>query len=154
MAQTAAEKKAAEAQAQRDPETVETAAKADTEATEGQRADTEGAEAPATGTEAPKRTLLDTDVSMPGYEAPGDAPYDTVDPTEHASSVQPDKGNAARQGFGVVNAVVPIPNPQLSAGGVTGTREDRVERVVVSGPTGKPVTVERNIDAGTSRVVS
>lgn len=94
-----------------------------------------------------RRTLLNEDVSMPGFVAPGDGPHDTVDPAEHASSVTPDKGAAARKGFGVVNAVVPMP-PPASSGMAKSDGEDRVESYEVPGPDGKPVRVTHNLETG------
>lgn len=105
------------------------------------------------------RTLLDEDVAMPGYVAPGDGPFDTVDPTEHATSVSPDKGAAAAKGFGVVNAVLPIADPSgreqvaARAAQARGEGQDRMERYTVTGPDGQPVQVERNMDTGESRRV-
>lgn len=105
------------------------------------------------------RTLLDEQVNMPGYVAPGDGPHDTVDPSEHATSVSPDKGTAALAGFGVVNAVLPVPDPSgreqalARAAQVAGGEGARTETYTVTGPDGKPVTVERNMDTGDSRKV-
>ncbi len=103
-----------------------------------------------------KRTLLDDHVNMPGFVAPGDGPFDTVDPSEHATSVSPDKGSAARAGFGVVNGVLPIPDPSgreqalaRAAGGDDST--DRIETYEATGPDGKPVRITRNIETGESK---
>lgn len=101
-----------------------------------------------------RRTLLDDQVDMPGYVAPGDGPFDTVDPAEHATSVSPDKGNAAREGFGVVNAVLPIPDPsgreqaQAKAAKDRDGGQDRTETYEVTGPDGKPVKIKHNLDTG------
>ncbi len=102
------------------------------------------------------RTLLDDQVKMPGYVAPGDGPYDTVDPSEHATSVSPDKGNAALQGFGVVNAVLPIPDPSgreqaLAKAAADGSSGGRTETYETVGANGKPVTVEHNLDTGETK---
>lgn len=100
------------------------------------------------------RTLLDEQVEMPGYVAPGDGPFDTVDPREHATSVSPDKGTAAQAGFGVVNAVLPVPDPsgyeqaQARIAREMGEGEPRTETYTVTGPDGKPVTVLHNLDTG------
>jgi hypothetical protein len=98
-------------------------------------------------------TLLDDQVNMPGYVAPGDGPFDTVDPSEHATSVVPDKGNAAREGFGVVNAVLPVPDPSgreqyLAAQAEELDSSDRTEEYEVAGPDGKPVRIRHNLDTG------
>lgn len=143
------------------PETQEQAEK-DQQAREGQRADTASDSAKegehVTG-EAPRKTTLDTDVSMPGYVAPGDGPHDTVVAIEHASSVTPDKATAGQAGFGVVNAVVPIPDPSGRAQAVARAAEaaqesaGRVEEYEVPGPTGLPVKVRRNVETGASEVL-
>jgi hypothetical protein len=104
------------------------------------------------------RTLLDDQVNMPGYVAPGDGPFDTVDPSEHATSVSPDKGTAALAGFGVVNAVLPIPDPSGYAQAQARVAQemgdgDRMETYNVTGPDGKPVEIEHNIDTGETRRV-
>ena len=64
-----------------------------------------------------KLTTLDEDVSKPQVTEPGDAPFDTLDPNERATSTTPDKGAAARAGFGVVNAVTILPAGGLAGGG-------------------------------------
>jgi hypothetical protein len=96
-----------------------------------------------------KATTLDDDLDKPQVTEPGDAPFDTLDPEERASSSTPDKGAAARAGFGVVNAVVslpPVETPKAERG------EDRIERYEVTGPDGKLVSVTHNLDTGeTSR---
>lgn len=114
--------------------------------------------APLDSDETP-RTLLDEQVDMPGYVAPGDGPFDTVDPSEHATSVSPDKGNAGLQGFGVVNAVLPIPDPSgreqamAKAAQERGESGGRTETYTVTGPDGKPVTIEHNMDTGDTKRV-
>ncbi len=57
-------------------------------------------------TPAPKTTRLSNDVTKPQPTDPGDAPADTFDPKERASSVTPDKAAAAADGFQTVNAVI------------------------------------------------
>jgi hypothetical protein len=96
-----------------------------------------------------KRTTLDSDLTRPQITEPGDGPADTVDPDERASSADPDKGAAARAGFGTVNAVVPLPKrqaPRREAG------KDRTETYEAVGPDGEPVKVIRNIETGESKV--
>ncbi len=100
--------------------------------------------------EAPRKTKLDSDVSMPGNVAPGDAPYDTTDPNERATSVTPDKATAAKAGYGVVNAVVPLPEPERVEAGREGG--DRTEEYDVVGPNGKVVRVKHNIDTGETSI--
>lgn len=95
------------------------------------------------------RTVLDHDVTKPSTVAPGDAPFDTTDATERASSVTPDKASAARAGFGTVNAVVPLPEPEREE---RNSGEDRVEKYKQHGPDGKLVSVTHNIDTGETSV--
>ena len=102
------------------------------------------------------RTLLDDNVSMPGYVAPGDGPFDTVDPSEHATSVSPDKGAAALAGYGVVNAVLPIADPSgreqaLAQAAKTAPQGERTETYTVVGPDGKPVKIEHDLDTGETK---
>ena len=106
------------------------------------------------------KTTLDDDVSMPGKVAPGDAPFDTTDPTEIATSVRGDKASAARAGFGVVNAVLPLgaipgharPEDVAKFNGTDGGGENRTETYQAVGPDGKLVTVKHNIDTGETSV--
>lgn len=89
-------------------------------------------------------------VSVPSEVEPGDAPFDTVDPTERVSSVSPDKAAAAKAGAQTVNAVVLLPEveqPKVEKG------KDRIERYQVTAPDGKLVTVEHNIDTGETKRV-
>jgi hypothetical protein len=105
----------------------------------------QASEGKGSGKSGTPKTLLNDDVTMPSYVAPGDGPYDTVDPTERATSVTPDKGAAALKGFGVVNAVVPLPplpKPERDSS------EDRIETYEAVGPDGKPVKITHNIDTG------
>lgn len=90
-------------------------------------------------------TRLDSHLDKPSVTAPGDGPADTTDPSERASSASPDKGAAAKAGHGTVNAVVPLPKVEKSAGS---KEKERTERYTVDGPDGKPVTIERNIETG------
>lgn len=94
-------------------------------------------------------TTLDSDITKPQITAPGDAPADTLDPTERASSAEPDKATAAAAGFGTVNAVVRLPEPDKIE---EDTAEDRVEDYDVIGPDGKKKHVTHNIDTGESSV--
>lgn len=104
-----------------------------------------------------RETLLNATADEPSFVAPGDAPYDTVDPLEHASSVAPDRTQAAKEGFGVVNAVVPIPDPsgltQRLLEGEGDGGEERTEEYLATAPTGARVRVRRNIETGESEVL-
>lgn|SRR3954447_4540486 len=106
--------------------------------------------------ETKARTTLDDDVTMPSKVEPGDGPYDTTDPTEIATSVSPDKAAAARAGFGVVNAVLPLetvpgnvrPEDRAKINGTDSGDGERSETYDVLGPDGKLVTVTHNIETG------
>lgn len=88
-------------------------------------------------------------VSVPSEVEPGDAPFDTTDPSERVTSIDnPDKGAAAEAGFGTVNAVLPLPEPEQPA---APSGKPRVERYQALGPDGKLVTVEHNIDTGETK---
>lgn len=94
---------------------------------------------------APKTTRLSTDVTKPQPTAAGDAPADTYDRKEQASSVSPDKKSAAEDGYQSVNAVTKVgdivePVP-------TGTR---TEIYNTYGPDGSTVTRVHNYDTGKS----
>lgn len=105
--------------------------------------------AQASGGKSSRKTLTTDSVSVPSFVAPGDAPYDTVDPSEEVTSVSPDKGAAALAGFGVVNAVLPLPKRKTAE---RDSSQDRIETYEVDGPDGKPVKITHNIDSGeTSR---
>ncbi len=99
---------------------------------------------------AKKQTTLDEAVDAPGVVEPGDAPFDTTDPEEFATSVTPDKGAAAKAGYGVVNAVTILPVREVQRAERQGG--DRTETYEVTGPDGKPVKVTRNIDTGETNV--
>lgn len=91
----------------------------------------------------PKTTRLSSDVTKPQPTADGDAPADTFDPKERASSTRPDKAAAAAAGHQTVNAVVPVePIPDNAP---TGTRTETYTRVA---PDGTEVTVTHNYDTG------
>jgi hypothetical protein len=108
--------------------------------------------------ESPKgrKTRLNETTDEPSFVAPGDGPADTLDRGEFATSVPADKAAAARAGFGVVNAVVPLPKDSAALGrgvrGAGGGGDERTEAYEVTGPNGKPVRVERNIETGESKV--
>lgn len=97
---------------------------------------------------APKTTRLSSDVTKPQPTSPGDAPADTWDPKERASSVKADKAAAAAEGYQTVNAVVavePIPTPEPPVGG-------REETYTAYNSQGLPVNVVHNVDTGITEV--
>lgn len=95
---------------------------------------------------------LDTDTSRPQKTLAGYAPADTLDPTERATSVAADKRAAAEAGYGSVNAVTVLPEPEKPRQ-ADGDRKDRTETYEVPGPNGKLVKVEHNIDTGETKAV-
>ncbi|RZT87466.1 hypothetical protein EV383_4390 [Pseudonocardia sediminis] len=92
-----------------------------------------------------KQTTLDHHIDRPSVVEPGDAPHDTTDPYERATSVEPDKAAAAAAGYQTVNAVIPLPQPEEPE---HDKGPDRVEKYQVRGPDGKLVTVTHNLDTG------
>lgn len=94
-------------------------------------------------TTAPKTTRLSSDVTKPQPTAAGDAPADTYDPLERASSVRPDKAAAAAAGHLTVNAVTKVGTvPTVTP---TGSRTETYDRIA---PNGAKVTVTHNYDTG------
>ena len=101
-------------------------------------------------TDQPHPVTLDADVTKPSTSAPGYGPADTADPYEIATSTRPAPGPEAIA-RGTVNAVTLTgrrPEPRTEW-----LPTDRIERETVTGPDGKPVTVERNLELGASRIV-
>lgn len=94
---------------------------------------------------AEKKTTLDSHLDAPQVTQPGDAPADTTDPTERASSATPDKAAAAKAGYGTVNAVVKVGDTSAPA---RDTKNDRTEKYQATRPDGTVVTVTRNIETG------
>lgn len=94
-------------------------------------------------TPAPKTTRLTSVLTAPQPTAPGDAPADTWDPNERASSARPDKAAAAAAGHQTVNAVVKVAN--IPAATPTGNRS---ETYVSTAPDGSTVYVTHNVDTG------
>lgn len=95
-----------------------------------------------------KQTRLDKDNTKPSTVAPGDAPADTTDPSEQASTVGGDKRAAAEAGHLTVNAVAPVePQPQAAREG-----KDRIEKYKATRPDGSEVTVTHNLDTGETSV--
>jgi hypothetical protein len=94
-----------------------------------------------------KKTTLDSDVTKPQVTQPGDAPADTTDPDERASSVTPNPGDEALMA-GVVNAVKPLPRRATTRD----TSNDRTETYTATRPDGSQVTVSRNMETGETKV--
>lgn len=92
-------------------------------------------------------TRLDGDVTVPPTTKPGDAPADTTDPLERASTVTPNPGEDALA-VGVVNGVVTL-EPIVPAK----VAPDDFEEYDVTLPTGKPGRVKRNMTTGKSELV-
>lgn len=61
--------------------------------------------------DAPKDTRLDTDPNAPATNAPGDAPFDTTDPTEQASTITPQIPNAQALAAGTILGALPVESP-------------------------------------------
>lgn len=96
---------------------------------------------------APKTTRLSSDLTKPQPTDPGDAPADTYDPKERASSARPDKAAAAAAGHGVVNAVVK--SGDVPDNTPTGTR---TETYTTTAPDGTTRWVTHNYDTGVTTV--
>lgn len=99
-------------------------------------------------------TRTDDNVSRPSTVAPGDAPADTLDPTERVSTVPHTPGEEALR-VGTVNAVLVNPSLPDAAtvaanlrGGVRAGQEDRIETYEATRPNGEKVTVTHNLDTG------
>jgi hypothetical protein len=90
---------------------------------------------------------LDADVSKPQVTLAGYAPADTLDPTERATSVTADKASAGKAGFGSVNAVTVLPEPERPRQ-VAEDQKERTETYEQPGPDGKLVRVTHNLDTG------
>ncbi|WP_045746394.1 hypothetical protein [Actinoplanes rectilineatus] len=109
----------------------------------------------------PEQTRLDEHTDAPSTTAPGDGPADTTDPTERASTVEPDKTTAAAAGHLTVNAAVPVdPDRQLAGvaiskatGGEDDDREDRIEEYDATRPDGSTVRVRHNLETGDTELV-
>src|SRR5690625_2984902 len=96
----------------------------------------------------PKTTRLSDDVTAPQPTDPGDAPADTFDEKERATSVRPDKAAAAAAGHKTVNAVIPG-DPIEDAAPVS---QGRTETYTVYDNDNKPVEVTRDLDTGETTV--
>lgn len=96
----------------------------------------------------PKTTRLSADVTKPQPTSAGDAPADTWDEKERASSARPNKAAAAAAGHQTVNAVVPtdpIPTPETPT-------DPRTETYTVYDANGVAVEVTRNLETGVTTV--
>lgn len=94
-------------------------------------------------------TKLSNDLTKPQPTAAGDAPADTTDPKERASSAKSDKAAAAKAGHQSVNAVTPVdpvPEPEAPAEG------GRTETYTAYDATGAAVEVTHNLDTGETTV--
>jgi len=98
----------------------------------------------------PEKTRLDDSVSEPSTVAPGDAPADTTDPNEMASTVEPDKAAAAAAGHLTVNSVVKVGD--ASAPAARDSKSDRIETYTAVRPDGSEVTVKHNLETGETSV--
>jgi hypothetical protein len=99
--------------------------------------------------EVPDETRLDTDVHAPATNAPGDAPADTTDPNERASTITPQAPSAEALAAGTILGAVPVPEGVLPTvvPGVTGPDgEERVEEYDTVDPHGQPVRIRHFID--------
>lgn len=97
----------------------------------------------------PRTTRLSTDNTKPQPTAPGDAPADTYDPKEKASSVTPDKKAAAEAGHQSVNAVTKVGDyPEVVPTG------ERTETYTAFNGAGEQVTVTHNYDTGVTSIAT
>lgn len=95
-------------------------------------------------------TKLDSDPTKPSVVEPGDAPADTTDPTEHASTLGGDKSSPEAQAAGTVNAAVPVGAPKRAT---ARKGKDRFEEYEAERPDGSVVKVRRNIETGATEIV-
>lgn len=100
---------------------------------------------------APKTTRIadDTSQDKPQTTSAGDAPADTYDPKERASSARADKATAAAEGHLSVNAIEPVAS--IPDDTPTGTRTETYNAYGPDGTT--PVEVTHNYDTGETTVV-
>lgn len=94
-------------------------------------------------------TKLDDNVTEPSAVQPGDAPADTVDPTEEASTVIPQPSADALK-EGTVNAVLPVTRDKKAAS----KAKDRIEEYDAVKPDGSVVRIKRNIETGATEIVT
>lgn len=102
--------------------------------------------------EVPEVTRLDTDVHAPATNAPGDAPADTTDPTERASTIVPQAPSPEALAAGTILGAVPVPEGVVPTvvHGVTNAdgEEERVEEYETTDPHGAVIRVRHFIDRG------
>jgi hypothetical protein len=98
----------------------------------------------------PDETRLDTDVHAPATNKPGDAPADTTDPTERASTIVPQAPSAEALRAGTILGAIPVPDDvdPVAVHGVTGPDgEVRVEEYDAVDPvTGQSVRIRHILD--------
>lgn len=93
----------------------------------------------------PTETRLDTDVHAPATNAPGDAPADTTDPDERATTITPQVPSDEALKAGTILGAVPVPAAVIAA--QTGDGEDvRVEEYDEVTPTGEAIRVRHILD--------
>lgn len=99
-------------------------------------------------TPRPKTTRIadDTSQDVPQSTSAGDAPADTFDPKERASSASPNKAAAAADGHGTVNAIEPVASVPDST--PTG---NRTELMTAYDGTNSAVTLVHNLDTGVTK---
>ncbi|KMY23313.1 hypothetical protein ACU19_04900 [Actinobaculum suis] len=94
-------------------------------------------------------TRLSDDVTKPQPTQAGDAPADTTDATEEATSVRPDKGAAAKAGHQTVNAVRPAKTKRVKK---TVNPGSRTETYTAHKPDGTEVQVTHDLETGQTTV--
>lgn len=98
-----------------------------------------------------EETRLDSDTTKPATTAPGDAPADTTDPTERASTRVPNPGPEA-QAAGTVQGVVPVEGPAVDDPKAD-RDDDEWEEYDSPGPDNQPVRVRHNLRTGRTEKV-
>lgn len=99
-------------------------------------------------------TRTTDDTTIPSEVAPGDAPADTLDPSEHVTSTPTYPGDQAKA-EGTVNAVTLLPNPPSGTGTAAGEpAEPRFEEYDAYRPDNTKVRVRRNMETGASEIIS
>jgi hypothetical protein len=111
--------------------------------------ETPAEDAPAGSSGIPTETRLDDNVTEPSTVAPGDAPADTTDPTEMASTVTPSP-SAQAIAEGTVNGAIKVGTTSAPS---VDESEHRFEEYDATKPDGEVVRVRRNIETGTSEIV-
>jgi hypothetical protein len=93
----------------------------------------------------PSETRLDTDVHAPATNAPGDAPADTTDPTEQATTITPQLPSEEALKAGTILGAIPVPAAVIAAQTTDGD-DVRVEEYDEVTPTGEAVRVRHILD--------